>query len=74
MNKIEKKEFVSTLMNRLKDEILNKIEDGSIPEEWNGHELRMLIRDKAAQVVCKETVSRTVVKNYNNDILVRNIL
>jgi hypothetical protein len=74
MNKIEKKEFVSTLMDRLKDEILDKIEDGSIPEEWDGHELRMLIRDKAAQVVWKGTASRTVIKNYNNNILVRNIL
>lgn len=45
MTKAEKRKFVRSLMNRMRDELLERSDRW--PEEWDGHELRALIEEIA---------------------------
>lgn len=73
MEKEEQKIFVTSLMTALTKEITDHIDNGKIPEEWDGIELRWLIRDKAADVVGKRIGTLTRRRNYNNRVLVDNL-
>ena len=46
MTKEEKIEFVAELSDRIRDDILEKIKTGKILHDWDGHELRTLLRDR----------------------------
>lgn len=41
-----KSHFVSNLFDSIRDEVIEKIMDGRIPDHWQGHELRYLIAQK----------------------------
>lgn len=70
--------FVNELCMRMALEIATKIDDGEIPEEWDGHELRALIADKAIANASRSTVRANPrharAKAYKNTILTTNIL
>lgn len=46
MTESEQTVFVFTLMRMIEDEVVSLIENGSVPPEWDGHELRVLLSDK----------------------------
>ena len=48
MKRKQQKMFVKNLTASIGIEIISKIESGRIPENWDGLELRQLIKDKAA--------------------------
>ena len=45
--KEDKKEFIENFLNSIKEQIFKGIESGAIPEEWDGIELRELVKDIA---------------------------
>lgn len=78
MNKSDQISLVHELCMRMALEISSRIIDGSIPEEWDGHELRVLVAEKAS-----DNAARTLVRKnprsararlYRNTILTANIL
>lgn len=78
MNRTEQITLVNELCMRMALDIGTKIDAGDTPEEWDGHELRALIADKAADnasisVIRKEPGSQRA-KAYKNTILTTNIL
>jgi hypothetical protein len=73
MEKEEQKTFVTSLMSAMTKEIMDLIDNGKIPEEWDGIELRWLIRDKAAGIVGKRIGTLTRRRDYNNRVLVDNL-
>lgn len=44
-----------------------------MPGEWNGHELRQLLADAFAQAVDKRVMGGKRMKDYKNEVLVRNL-
>ena len=73
MEKEEQKTFVTSLMSAMTKEIMDLIDNGKIPEEWDGIELRWLIRDKAVCAIGKRISTLTRRRNYNNRVLVDNL-
>ncbi len=69
----EKKEMIETGMENLKKKLLEAIEKA--PEEWDGVELRWLIRDKAAEFVysCFQDKRQARYREYKNTVLVNNL-
>jgi hypothetical protein len=51
MTKGEKIAFVRQLTRNIQQDVCRKIEDGRIPETWDGHELRQYLADRFGDVV-----------------------
>ena len=49
MTKAEQAEFINDLIDNCRESILSRLDD--IPEDWDGAELRLFVRDKFAEVV-----------------------
>lgn len=78
MNRAEQISLVNELCMRMALAIGARIHAGDVPKEWDGHELRCLVADKAADnasisVIRKEPRSVRA-KAYKNTILTTNIL
>lgn len=73
MNKEQKIEFINIAMDRLRESLLSKVD--KMPEDWNGHELRWLIRDEANKYVWKNMDDKRSkrYKDYENTCIVKNI-
>jgi hypothetical protein len=71
MNAEEKRKFINDLCDSLKKRILDKVE--FMPEEWDGLELRLYIKDVTKdQAVCGD-IGRTRKMAYHNEVLTRNL-
>lgn len=70
MDKEQKKEFINSLVEAVRTDILNNVE--RMPDNWDGHELRLYIREKYSEVYWK-TMTRSRVREYNNTVLVNNL-
>jgi hypothetical protein len=46
MTKIQQVNFVLDLCHAVRKDVVAQIDDGKIPEEWDGHELRRLLADR----------------------------
>jgi hypothetical protein len=78
MNKNDQISLVNELCMRMALDLGAKIIAGDVPNEWDGHELRALIADKAADnaslsLVRKEPRSARA-KDYKNTIITNQIL
>lgn len=61
MNAKEKREFIKSLCNRIRDDLVAKVPE--MPEEWDGHELRALLEDAAIGAnlgQCTSKAGRTI--------------
>ena len=78
MNKSDQISFVNELCMRMALDIATKIDAGAVPEEWDGHELRCLVADKAnANASRSEILTHkrgTRARSYRNHIITTNIL
>jgi len=73
MTTAEKVQFVQELVDAVQQEVLQKILTGSVPEEWDGIELRQYLADKFGQCVLKGTMKRRRRIAYNNTMLTTNL-
>jgi hypothetical protein len=72
MNSEEKIKFIDELIGNVKKELIGKVE--LMPEEWDGVELRWLLREKFSEVVfCSYTEKTKRWKDYANTCLRRNM-
>lgn len=46
MTRIEQVNFVLALCQAVRKDVVAQIDDGKIPEGWDGHELRRLLADR----------------------------
>lgn len=51
MDKNYKKELISNFLDSIKSDIIKKIDTGDIPENWDGIELKELVKDIAINEV-----------------------
>lgn len=75
MNAAEKIKFIQNITASIAKELVAKVQDGRIPEEWDGHELRELLAEKfAAETsdVLKNKRSPRY-KAYRNAVLTNNL-
>ena len=78
MNQMEKElkaKFVTDSCNGMRDSILKLIEEDRLPENWDGHELRMLIEHKAIEDAARshKYAGKQRVHEFNNTVLVENL-
>ncbi len=76
MNKTEKIEFVKELSKNIQNKLIESIEAGKIPEEWDGIELRWLIADNVSiqHYYTKEnSIYRKRRKEYDNTVMINNL-
>jgi hypothetical protein len=66
-------EFVSDLVGAVLADILKKLVDGRIPEEWDGIELRQYLADQFGHCVIVGTMGRRRSAEYRNEVIVRNL-
>lgn len=72
MNREEKLEFIERALEDIKESIVRNID--KIPEDWNGIELRWLIKDKAEEIVWDGIDKRTLrYRGYINEVLTKNL-
>lgn len=72
MTEADKVAFIESICNDLKESLLNRVD--SMPEEWDGFELRQLLEDMVSQKYNWTKMPRARKRSYNNAIVVRNIL
>ena len=68
MNVQDKKEFISQLIDNVKNDILNRVE--AMPENWDGVELREYIKDKFDECACPDFTRRKRKRAYKNELLI----
>jgi hypothetical protein len=74
MTRDEQKAFVDELITRVKITLLSRLRN--VPEEWDGHELRVWIADKftdAAYLSKLQDKRSKRRRDYENEVLVRNL-
>ena len=75
MNRDDQKQFVAELADSIVRDIRDKIDEGKIPEHWDGHELRVLLSEKF-EASAKISVIRTSprhsrARDYHNTVLTK---
>jgi hypothetical protein len=72
MDKEARIRFVKEALESLEERILEKVD--SMPEEWDGWELRQYISDKASELVWTSMKSdKKKKREYNNTVMVNNL-
>ncbi len=71
MNAQDKKNFVQDMLMSLERSILKHID--AMPAEWDGHELRQYIVDKATEKCLIQKMPTKAMQSYRNEIIVRNL-
>lgn len=77
MTQREQKNFVQVLSDNIAREIIDDIDRGHIPPDWDGHELRCLLEDKHRSSASMSTIRRSprskAAREYKNTIITGNI-
>lgn len=75
MNQEAKIAFIQNLTSSIAVELIKKVQDGRIPENWDGHELRELLADKftaeRSEPLSNKRSARY--KAYRNAVLTNNL-
>lgn len=75
MNQEQKIAFIQNLTSSVAVELIKKVQDGRIPENWDGHELRELLADKftaeRSEPLSNKRSARY--KAYRNAVLTNNL-
>lgn len=71
MTREEQTKFVEELTENIKRSIINKIELGYVPENWDGIELRWYLAERFNQATYPYSKKRK--RDYNNTILINNL-
>ena len=71
MTTTEQKTFITGLIENVKQKLLEKAKE--YPHNWDGVELRWLIRDKFSEIVLKSFDKNSKrKKEYKNEVLINN--
>ena len=77
MQRYAQKELVRDLVRCITDDICNKIVAGTIPKEWDGHELRCLLAEKFKDAAQGTEIQRRPncgrARDYRNTVRVNNL-
>ncbi len=73
MDKDEQKKFVRELSETIVSDICGQIDRGSIPEEWDGIELRHLLKYRHHQSALMTKNFKSRIRKMNNVIITNNL-
>lgn len=75
MKRSEQIKFVRELSNRIRDDVVAQIKAGKILMEWDGHELRTLLRDRheMSASMSKRSMRGKRGKVFRNHCLIANL-
>lgn len=78
MTRTQQVKFVRDLSKSIADSIIKQINTGKIPENWDGHELRVLLEEHHSQSAGMSAIRRDgrskLAMSYRNTVLVNNLL
>jgi hypothetical protein len=77
MNADDQKQFITELSNNIVRDLRQKIDEGKVPEDWDGHELRVLLAESfeasASMSLLRQYPRRKRMRNYRNTVRVNNL-
>lgn len=77
LTKSEKRKYVRDYAGSFVDDIIAKIDGDKIPENWDGHEIRVWFADKMADdarcSLIRRFPRRKRARDYRNDVVVNNL-
>ena len=74
MSKAGQKAFVQSLSKWILDDIVKIIDDGRIPINWEGEELRLYIAERFVRGCdAKRYATNAIMREYENDVIVRGL-
>ena len=77
MNADDQKQFVADLANSIVRDLRQKIDEGKVPDDWDGHELRVLLADafenSASMSLLRQYPRRKRKQEYRNVVLTENL-
>lgn len=76
MNRNEQEIFIRNLTSSIVNELIDKVQSGVIPDNWDGVELREILAEKFQHETRSDLLSKPRGKrwkDYRNEILIRNI-
>lgn len=73
MTKDEQMKFVAYLTASITKDLFTKLQDGRVPEEWDGHELRQWIADTFMESGVIHPMKGKRLKDYKNTLIVNNL-
>lgn len=73
MTKDEKLKFAADLTSAVTKHILETIQEGKIPIEWDGIEMRQWIADTFKERCVFGVMDKRRMRNYRNDVLTHNL-
>lgn len=71
MNKNEKINFIESILENTKKDILDQID--KIPEEWDGRQLRQYITAYANDNILWIKLDQKQKREYKNDVIINNL-
>lgn len=73
----DQKEFITGISDNIVNDIVKQIDEGKIPKEWDGHELRALLsiyHEQSASISnCMSNKNGKRYKEFKNTVLINNL-
>jgi len=72
----EQKAFVRELAEHITAEMCKQIDSGKVPEDWDGHELRQWMQDKAKEANYSDRLKNHRAgryQSYRNTVIINNL-
>lgn len=78
MTRKEQARFVRELTRNITKQVVTTIQQGRVPEEWDGHELRVLLADRfnesASMSLLRKDGRARRSRAYRNAVMIGNLL
>jgi len=71
MDAADKKKFIKSLCNAVRDDLLSKV--GNMPDAWDGIELRHMIAGAFASEAKWRDMDRRRLRSFRNEVVTRNL-
>lgn len=73
MDRNEQAKFINDLLEHIRLELMHNIDEGKLPDTWDGVELRWLIAYRANRAVFKGAGNYNRKREFNNTVIVNNL-
>jgi len=73
MNRDEQKQFVESLTESVAQSVIKEINEGNIPSNWDGIELRWLLAEHFERNTLNKRERQARYREYENAVIVNNL-
>lgn len=74
MDRTAKIELLTNLAQGAINDMVLKIQEGHVPEHWGGSQIRHWLKERMAALALSSSMSRKEKADFNNDLIVNNLV